>query len=728
MSTILPQPSLTLTHPPNPKPHLLLSTLLTSSSSTPTPTPTLSQLKQIHAQILRTGLLQQSPSLLTKLLLCSSSLDYSLSLLRQFPNTQLCNKILRHLSRSPHPEKTLLFYGGLRRKGVVLLDSFSFPPILKACARVSAFGEGREIHGLTVKMGFDSDPFLQTGLVGVYAGCGRVWDARFLFDRMSVRDVVTWSVMLDGYSRAGLHDDTLLLFEEMKSSDVSPDVVVLATVLSACGRSGNLNSGKSIHRYISDTNFVSDSHLHISLITMYASCGSMDVAHHLFDKMPSKNIIASTALISGYSKVGKIKIARSIFDQILEKDLVCWSAMIAGYAESDSPNEAIKLFKEMQNSGIRPDQVTMLSVISACGHLGALDQAKWIHIFVDKNGFGDILSINNAMIDMYSKCGSLDNARLVFDEMTKRNVISWTSMIIGLAMYGEGRLALRVFDQMKRERIEPNEVTFVGVLYACSHAGLVDEGRWIFASMIKEHQIAPMHEHYGCMVDLLGRANCLEEAAELIERMPFEPNIVVWGSLLGACRVHGNVGLGELAAKRLLKIDPDHDGAYVLLSNIYAKANRWGDVGEVRRLMKERGITKERGCSWIELDGEIHEFFMGDESHPKADEIYEKLNEVVDELKVVGYAPNSGSVLVDLEEEEKREAVLLHSEKLALALGLLNGGKGPCIRIVKNLRVCEDCHSFMKWVSKVFEREIVVRDRTRFHHYRNGLCSCKDFW
>lgn len=515
----------------------------------------------------------------------------------------------------------------------------------------------------------------------------------------------------------------------MKNFSVEPDKVILATVLSACGRTRNLNRGKAIHRHILENNFVLEGHLQGSLINMYANCGSMDYAHRLYDKLPRKNLVVSTAMISGYSKLGKLDIARSLFNQMPEKDLVSWSAMISGYAESDRPTEALKLFNEMQISGIRPDQITMLSVISACAHLGALDQAKWIHIFVDKNGFSDVLSINNALIDMYAKCGSLENAHRLFNDIPQRNVISWTSMITGLAMHGDGKSALRLFNQMKTERVEPNEVTFVGVLYACSHAGLVDDGRRTFTLMTNEHNIMPKHEHYGCMVDLLGRANLLNEAVELIEAMPFEPNVVIWGSLLAACRIHGNVELGAYAAKKLLERDPNHDGAYVLLSNIYAKAGRFEDVWQVRRFMRNRGITKEKGCSWIEIDSEVHEFFTADQSHSKANEIYKKLDQIVSELKVVGYVPNVESVLVDLEDEEKKDAVLLHSEKLAVAFGLLNVGRGgSCIRIVKNLRVCEDCHSFMKWVSKVYEKEIVVRDRTRFHHYRDGVCSCKDFW
>lgn len=514
----------------------------------------------------------------------------------------------------------------------------------------------------------------------------------------------------------------------MKTSNVEPDEIILTRIVSACGHARNSSYGKVIHKFITENNIVIDPHLQCALVTMYASFGSMDLAQELFNKMSPKNLVVSTAMVSAYSKLQRVEDARKIFNQMVEKDLVCWSAMISGYAESDRPQEALNLFNEMQVLGIKPDQITMLSVISACAHLGALDQAKWIHLYVDKSGFGGDLRVSNALIDMYAKCGSLERARLVFEEMPRKNVISWTTMISAFAMHGDAKNALRFFYQMKDEKIEPNGVTFVSVLYACSHAGLVEEGRKIFSSMINDHNIPPKHEHYGCMVDLFGRAKLLREALEVIETMPLAPNVVIWGSLMAACWVHSEIELGEFAARRLLELEPDHDGALVVLSNIYAKERRWEDVGEVRNLMKHKGISKERGCSRIELNNELHEFFMADRNHKQADQIYEKLDEVVSELKLVGYAPNTRSVVADLDEEEKKEVVLWHSEKLALCYGLMSDSKGLCIRIVKNLRICEDCHTFMKLVSKVYGREIVIRDRTRFHHYNNGVCSCKDYW
>ncbi|KAK7308851.1 hypothetical protein RJT34_05134 [Clitoria ternatea] len=716
--------NITLAGGSHPKVNPMLAAALTSCK-------TLTQVKQVHAQILRSN----SNSLLFKLILSystlpsSSALDYSLSLFSLISNahTHFSNQLLRHFSRHPTPRNTLLLYHKLRRNGSPL-DRFSFPPLLKAVTKVSALNEGLDIHGVVSKLGFHSDPFIQTGLVAMYAACGRILDARLLFDKMSLRDVVTWNIMIDGYCKSGHYDHVLKLYEEMKSCGVEPDAIILCTVLSACGHAGNLSYGKVIHGFIKDNDLQVDSHLQTALVNMYVNCRAMDLARELYDEFSSKHLVVSTAMLSGYAKLGMVQDAHVIFDQIVKKDLVCWSAMISGYAESDQPHEALKLFNEMLRQRIEPDQITMLSVISACANVGALVQAKWIHTYADKNGFGRLLSINNALIDMYAKCGNLVRAREVFENMARKNVISWSSMINAFAMHGDAGSAIDFFHRMKEQNIEPNGVTFIGVLYACSHAGLVEEGQKFFSSMINEHGISPQREHYGCMVDLFCRANLLRKAMELIEMMPFPPNVIIWGSLMSACQIHGELELGEFAAKRLLELEPNHDGALVVLSNIYAKERRWNDVGLVRKSMRHKGISKEKACSRIEVNNEVHVFLMADRYHKQSDEIYDKLDAVVSQLKLVGYTPSTSGILVDLEEEDKKEVVLWHSEKLALCYGLISGSKESHIRIVKNLRICEDCHSFMKLVSKVYAVQIVMRDRTRFHHFDGGICSCRDYW
>lgn len=512
----------------------------------------------------------------------------------------------------------------------------------------------------------------------------------------------------------------------MNSLGTKPDEMLLSTILAVCGRSGNITFGKKIHEYIVENRMMVDPHLTSALINMYASSGCMDTAQLLYENMYPKNLIASTSMIKWYSRVGQIERARGVFDQLDEKDLVCWSAMISGYVNSGQPQIAIDLFKKIQAIGLKPDRVTILGVISACANLGVLSETDPVRLYADKHGFRASLPVNNALVDMYAKCGSLEKAIEVFENMTQKNVLSWTAMIGAHAIHGDAHGALRMFRQMKDRNFEPNEVTFIWVLYACSHAGLVKEGREMFISMIEEHNLVPQPEHYGCMVDLFGRSNLMRDALEFIEAMPMAPNTVIWGSLMSACRFHGLSELGKLVAEQLLEIDPNHDGAHILLSNIYAKQGKFQQVGELRNCMRVCGIRKERAYSRIECNNYVHEFLVGDRNHKEVERIYTKLDEVVDELKMAGYSPDSSDVLIDLSDEEKKDVVLWHSEKLALCYGLLKNELS--IRIVKNLRVCSDCHNFMKLASKAYRREIIVRDRKRFHRFKDGVCSCKDYW
>ncbi|RLM57758.1 pentatricopeptide repeat-containing protein [Panicum miliaceum] len=350
------------------------------------------------------------------------------------------------------------------------------------------------------------------------------------------------------------------------------------------------------------------------------------MAKKLYNGMPRKDLVSSTAMVFGYAKNRKVEVARSIFDGMAEKDVVSWSAMISGYAESNQPNEALSLFSDMQEHGIMPDEVTVLSAISACANLGSLDKAIWIHSFTENNGLTKTLRVCNALIDMFAKCGGITLALNIFNEIPHKNVITWTSMIAAFAMHGDGKSALVLFEQMKKEGVEPNKVTFLNLLYACCHAGLVHEGRSMFRCMVQEYRIEPNSEHYGCMVDLLGRAKLLQEAVDLIESMHLGPNVAIWGSLLAACWMHGDLKLGAFAAKKVLELDPNHDGASVLLSKIYAKSGSWSDAEEVRWVMKLHGVSKETGSSWMVLNDPNHEFAAGGGKHPESDKILLKLD------------------------------------------------------------------------------------------------------
>jgi pentatricopeptide repeat protein len=378
--------------------------------------------------------------------------------------------------------------------------------------------------------------------------------------------------------------------------------------------------------------------------------------------------------------------------------------------------------------GVCPDEITMVSVLSACADLGALELGKWVESYIERKNISKSVELCNALIDMFAKCGNVDKAIKLFRQMESRTIVSWTSVIVGLAMHGRGVDAVSIFDEMVENGITPDDVAFVGVLSACSHSGLVDKGRYYFNSMEKNFRIVPKIEHYGCMVDLLCRGGFVKEAFEFVQKMPFEPNQIIWRTIITACNATGELKLGESISKELIKSEPMHESNYVLLSNIYAKLRRWEKKTKVREMMDMRGMKKVPGSTMIEVNNEMYEFVAGDKSHDQYKEIYEMVDEIGREIKRAGYVPTTSQVLLDIDEEDKEDALYRHSEKLAIAFALLNTPPGTSIRIVKNLRVCEDCHSATKFISKVYNREIVVRDRNRFHHFKNGLCSCRDFW
>lgn len=461
---------------------------------------------------------------------------------------------------------------------------------------------------------------------------------------------------------------------------------------------------------------------------VYARGGDILSAKKLFDTMPEKNLVSSTAMLTCYAKHGQIAAARELFDEFREKDVVCWNVMIDGYTQHGFPNEALALFRRMLKTKVRPNEVTAVAVLSACGQIGALESGRWIHSYIENLGIKLNVQVGTALIDMYSKCGSLEDARLIFDKVNDKDVVAWNSMIVGYAMHGFTIDAIRLFNEMLRIGLKPTDITFIGILNACAHAGLVDEGWRFFNSMKDEHAIEPKVEHYGCMVNLLGRCGRVEEANKLIKNMKVEPDSVMWGTLLGACSLHGNIDLGEEIAEYLVSQNLANSGTYILLSNIYAAKGNWDGVAKVRTLMKDSGVQKEPGCSSIEVNNKVHEFLAGDLRHPKSKDIYMMLDKINGWLKARGYTPKTDIVLHNIVEEQKEQSLEVHSEKLAIAFGLISTQPGTTIKIVKNLRVCPDCHAVTKLISKITGRKILMRDRNRFHHFVNGSCACGDYW
>lgn len=434
--------------------------------------------------------------------------------------------------------------------------------------------------------------------------------------------------------------------------------------------------------------------------------------------------------------------SRYLFNQISEPDLATWNTMLAAYAhgggghaystsfeDTDKSLEALCLFIDMQLTQIRPNEVTLVALISACSNLGALSQGVWAHRYVLRNNLKVNRFVGTALVDMYSKCGCLNLACQLFDHLPERDTFCYNAMIGGLAVHGHGNQALELYRKMGFEGLVPDGATFVVTMFACSHVGLVEEGLEIFKSMKEVHGVEPKLEHYGCLIDLLGRAGRLKEAEEWIQDMPMKPNAILWRSLLGAARLHGNLEVGEVALKNLIELEPETSGNYVLLSNMYASISRWNDVKRVRMLMKHHGVNKLPGFSLVEINGAMHEFLTGDKTHPFSKEIYLKIGEINRRLQEYGHKPRTSEVLFDVEEEDKEVVLSYHSERLAIAFALIaSPSSSLTIRIIKNLRVCGDCHVITKLISAAYQRDIIVRDRNRFHHFKDGSCSCLDYW
>eukprot|EP01018_Ginkgo_biloba_P014303 Gb_06899 [translate_table: standard] len=540
--------------------------------------------KCIHDYITRSGLesnVSVGNSLVAMYAKCGS-VNIALELFHKVSkkNVVSWNAMITGYAQNGHANEALELFHQMQLADVKP-NSVTMVSALSACAHLGDLQQGKQMHTYIIRGGFESNVFLRTALIDMYAKCGNIKFARELFDTMRERNVVSWSAMIAGYALNGHATEALALFHQMQFSDVKPNLVTIVSVLPACSHLAALEQGKWIHEYIIRNGFEPDGPVGTALVDMYAKCGNIEVARQLFDTMSTR-------------------------------DVVSWNVMISGYAQNGHAPEALTLFHKMQLQDVKPNSVTMVSVLPACAHLAALQQGKWIHDFIIRSGLETDVSVGTALIDMYAKCGNLNVACQLFEEMSKRDVVLWNTMITGYGMHGNAKDALALFVQMQRTLVKPNHVTFICVLSACSHAGLVDEGWQYFNCMSQDYHIIPRLEHYACMVDLLGRAGHLDKAQEFIKNMPLEPDAGVWGALFSACRIYGNIPLGERMADHLFELEPENAGYYVQLANIYAAAGRWDDVAKVRTVMKNMGLKKTPGCSLIEVNNGVHAFLVED--------------------------------------------------------------------------------------------------------------------
>ncbi|KAG0477257.1 hypothetical protein HPP92_014098 [Vanilla planifolia] len=576
-------------------------------------------------------------------------------------------------------------------------DNFTYPFVLMACGDLFLQDVGETVHCQVIVCGYEMNVYVGNSLMSMYSKFGKVETVQKVFDRMLTRDVTSFNTIMSSYVHDGQQKKALNIFSVMALGGMRLDQTSFLIVLSACSDLAALCKGKELHAHILRVGF-------------------------------QLNQILSNAFIDVYMNSYFVVGARRIFETMCARDIVSWNSMIFGFSRYGNALESLFLFHQMTLHGMSPDLVTFLAVLGACGQIAALQIGRVLHAYISKLGLGYEVSLGTALIDMYAKCGCLPESLQIFNEMPIKNIFSWSAMLSGYGIHGRGEEAVSFFNQMNGKGIKPDKVTFTSLLSACSHAGLVDIGREIFLQMQRKHTIIPHVVHYICMVDLLGRSGHLDEAYKLILDMKVTPNVDVWNALLSACQIHHNVELAEIAAQNVIHLLPQGFGVYASLSNIYAKEKRWGDVERVRTLARQNGLRKPPGCSYVELDLTIHRFLVGDKSHPQSKVIYAKMEELKQKLKEVGYVPDTRSVFYEVEDGLKEDILWDHSERLAIAFALINTSPGAIIRVTKNLRVCCDCHEVIKLISKLVEREIILRDARRFHHFQSGSCSCGDFW
>ncbi|KAL8533544.1 hypothetical protein ACS0TY_009804 [Phlomoides rotata] len=625
-------------------------------------------------------------------------------------------------------EKALEAYKLMLRHGLENLNRIALSTVIILLSNKGWLRLGGVIHGHIVKFGFESYVFVASPLVDMYAKCGLINEAKRVFDelpernlvvhntmlmgflrcgmveesyglfgRMTERDSISWTSMITGLTQNGMEREALDLFQEMRFKGLNMDQFTFGSVLTACGGLSALKEGKQIHAYLTRTDH-------------------MD------------NVFVGSALLDMYSKCRDIKNAETVFKKMPYKNMVSWTAMLVGYGQNGYSEEAVQIFCEMQRNGVHPDYFTLGSVISSCANLASLEEGAQFHCHALVSGLISFITVSNALITMYGKCGNIKESHQLFDEINWKDEVSWTALVSCYAQFGKVNETINLFEEMLAQGQQPDGVTFVAVLSACSRAGFVERGHQYFALMVDKFGISPVLDHYTCMIDLFSRAGQLEEAKNFIVQMPCRPDTIGWSTLLSSCRTRGNMDIGKWAAESLLELDPQNSAGHVLLASIYAAKGKWDEVAQLRKGMREKGIRKEPGCSWIKYKNKVHIFTADDKSSPYSDQIYQELEKLYDKMEEEGYVPDMRSVLHDVEKSEKLRMLNHHSERLAIAFGLIFIPPELPIRVVKNLRVCDDCHNATKIISKIAQREILVRDAARFHIFKNGECSCGDFW
>ncbi|KAL4568494.1 hypothetical protein LXL04_024107 [Taraxacum kok-saghyz] len=675
--------------------------------------------------------------------------------------------------------------------------------LLKYLAGTRNLELGKVIHARLIVSDQSSEyNTLETNaLIDLYSKCAALGSARQVFDKMTKRDVVSWSSLMAGLFQNGFSFEVLKSFNSMVSENdefCQPNEYIFTLVLSSCSTLRYIQLGRQCHGYVLKSGLIFYEYVKNALVRLYSMMpdvvGAMEVlvsvpgyntctynlilngliehnylheASDIVKKMLTEQIMwdkstyitiftlcarlqdpylgqqvhnkllksdiefdvyVSTAIINMYGKCKEIQSARKVFDMFKTRNVVSWTSIINAYSQHGSFEESLELFVDMQNDDIAPNESTYVVLVNACAGLPSIGYGCSLHGLINKTGFKSHTNVGNALIYMYSRTGDIKSSEKIFASMITRNIITWNTMICGYSHHGLGQKSLTLFQEMLELGQDPNHVTFTGVLTACGHLGLVEQGFYYLNTLMKQKGVDPTLEHYTCIIGVLSKAGRLNEALNFMKSTKVKWDTVAWRTLLNACHVHGNYTLGTQVGNFITNLDPEDEGTYTLLSNIYAKGENFSGVTKVRELMKKRKIKKEPGLSWVEIKNQTHVFVSGDDKHPEFVDILDKLKDLFRQIKAIGYVADTGNVLHDVDDEQKEDNIRFHSEKLAVAYGLLKTCEEVPIRIMKNLRICDDCHCVMKLISKVTKRVIVVRDVNNFHHFEDGKCSCGDYW
>ena len=615
--------------------------------------------------------------------------------MRKQPSSGICSQIEKLVFNKRYREALELFEI-LEFEGGFELESSTYDALISACIGLNSIRGVKRVSSFMSSNGFELDLYMRNRVLLMHVKCGMMTDARRLFVEMPEKNLVTWNTIIGGLVDSGNYDEAFQLFFITWEESSDGGSRIFSTMIRASAGQGLIFAGRQFH-----------------------TCAlKMGVADDIF---------VTCALIDMYSKCGSIEDAQCVFDEMPEKTTVGWNSIIAGYALHGYSEKALRMFYEMRDSGVEMDHFTFSMVIRICTRLASLEHAKQAHASLVRHGFGLDIVANTALVDFYSKWGRMEDARHVFDKMPQKNVISWNALIAGYGNHGHGEEAIEMFEQMLGEKMRPNHITFLAILSACSYSGLSERGWEYFKSMSRDHKIKPRAMHYACMIELLGQEGLLDEAFALIRSAPFKPTANMWAALLTACRVHENLELGKFAAQKLYGMEPEKLNNYIVLLNIYNSSGNLKEAAAVVQTLRRKGLRMLPACSWIEVKKQPYFFHSGDKSHAQTKEIYQKVDNLMLEISKHGYVPERKYLLPDVDDQEKR-VLLYHSEKLAIAFGLINTPGWTPLQIVQSHRICGDCHSAIKLIAMVTGREIVVRDASRFHHFRDGSCSCGDYW